>query len=186
MCICHIHKLLTFINCKIEYEKYSPKRIAYYGYIRNSGFTPPDPLLIWDEKGWTWISQVKDNLTSWVRLDLVAHRKIDPCWVPRVLRDGQPISERKAVDVTWRRAKTFAKYNCFLAGDAAFILDPGSSHGVLKAIMSGMMIAYLINESNNSTKLHIMNYYNEWVTEQFNNDLKRLKELYLEYLEDSI
>lgn len=165
-------------NYSIPFTKYSPRRIAYYGYVENSQFSTDDPQLIWDENGWTWVAQVKENLVTWVRLDLNEHSKLSDEWLPNQLIDGSSKGTRKAVDVTWRKADTCSKNNCFLVGDAAFVLDPGSSHGVLKATMSGIMVAHLINESANHTKLKIENHYNQWVNEQFNSDISKLRELY--------
>lgn len=168
-------------NLKIEFEEYSPKRIAYYGYIRNSGFKPINPKLIWDDEGWTWISQVKENLTAWVRLNLKEHEKIGVDWIPEILADGEPTGSRKAVDVTWRKAQTYCKENCFLAGDAAFVLDPGSSHGVLKALMSGIMVAHLISKISQNDLVKIHESYNYWMEQQFVADITKLKELYRDF-----
>ena len=168
-------------NFKIEFEEHSPKRIAYYGYVSNSNFKPINPKLIWDNKGWTWISQVKENLVAWVRLNLEYPKKIDLKWMPESLSDGESTSSRKAVDVTWRKARTCCKENCILVGDAAFVLDPGSSHGVLKAIMSGIMSAHLINKSAIYPKSVVENHYNKWIDEQFNGDVYQLKKMYEDY-----
>jgi len=40
--------------------------------------------------------------------------------------------------------RTVGGQGYFVVGDAAAVLDPSSSHGVLKALMSGMMAAHLI------------------------------------------
>lgn len=168
-------------NLKIGFEENSPKRIAYYGYIKNSNFKPINPKLVWDDKGWTWISQIKENLTAWVRLNLGKQEKVDIGWVPEDLNDGEPIGKRKAVDVTWRIAGTCCKGNCFLAGDAAFVLDPGSSHGVLKAITSGIMAAHLISTALPDDFLKVQEYYNQWMKQQFLADSAKLKELYNNY-----
>jgi flavin-dependent dehydrogenase len=168
-------------NCNIPITQYSKKRIAYYGYVTNCQLNLSNPQLVWDKNGWTWIAQVKENLTTWVRLNLNEHTNLPDDWLPNQLADGISKGNRKAVDVTWRKADTCNRNNCFLIGDAAFVLDPGSSHGVLKAIMSGIMVAHLINESANHTKLIIENHYNQWVNEQFNSDVSKLKELYREF-----
>ncbi len=166
---------------KIKFEEHSSKLIAYYGYVRNSRLNPINPKIVWDDKGWTWISQIKENLIAWVRLNLRKHERIDIDWIPEDLYGGEPLGKRKAVDVTWRKAQTCCKENCFLVGDAAFVLDPGSSHGVLKAIMSGIMVAHLIKKSTSHTKSVIQNHYNEWINEQFNSDIYQLKEMYKEF-----
>ncbi|MBA4535538.1 hypothetical protein H1196_23700 [Brevibacillus halotolerans] len=48
-------------------------------------------------------------------------------------------------DMTWRVITQLGgPGGYFLIGDAATVLDPASSHGVLKAVMSGMMAGNLI------------------------------------------
>ncbi|MEH0157362.1 NAD(P)/FAD-dependent oxidoreductase [Limibacter armeniacum] len=157
------------------------QKIAYYGYVKEASFQPENPRIEWDENGWTWIARVKDDLTAWVRLDLDVHRKVDNDWIPTKLKDGKSTGGRKAVDVTWRIAEPCSFANCFLVGDAAFVLDPGASHGVLKAIMSGMMAAHLIEQSKTHSMAKIHEHYNSWMQNQFDHDVTKLRELYEKY-----
>jgi flavin-dependent dehydrogenase len=65
-------------------------------------------------------------------------------------------------------------------GDAAAVLDPASSHGVLKGIMSGMKAAHAIIRI---TKDHFPNKvafknYNEWIAEWFLYDTHKLRKFY--------
>jgi flavin-dependent dehydrogenase len=53
-------------------------------------------------------------------------------------------ARRRGADVTWRIISPAAGPGFFLVGDAVAVLDPASSHGVLKALMTGMMAAHLI------------------------------------------
>ena len=50
-------------------------------------------------------------------------------------------------DVSWRQLGTPAGPGYFVAGDAAAVTDPSSSHGVLRAIMSGMLSGHLVLKS---------------------------------------
>ena len=50
----------------------------------------------------------------------------------------------QTADVTWRLVPQCAGDGYFLCGDAAAVLDPTSSHGVVKAIMSGAHAADMI------------------------------------------
>lgn len=165
----------------IIYNQIGPKKIAYYGYVQGSRFNPKNPIIEWDENGWTWIAQVKEDTTAWVRLDLDYLRKLKKDWVPTQLIDGEPNETRKAVDVTWRTAQKSSFANCFLVGDAAFVLDPGSSHGVLKAIMSGMMASHLIQKIKSHPIDEIHEHYNSWMNDQFNHDCEKLSEMYKKY-----
>ena len=86
----------------------------------------------------------------------------------------------RGADVTWRRASPAAGAGWFLVGDAAFVLDPASSHGVLKALMSGRMAAHCIAAvahgmaSEGESVLH----YNDWISHWFGADVARLTEHY--------
>ncbi|WP_430967356.1 NAD(P)/FAD-dependent oxidoreductase [Spongiimicrobium sp. 2-473A-2-J] len=171
-------------NLRIEFKEHSPKWIAYYGYVKNSKFKPSNPKLIWDKKGWTWISQINENLVAWVHLNLRQHEKVGKAWIPELLNDGESTGPRKAADVTWRIAEKCGYKNCFLVGDAAFVLDPGSSHGVLKAIMSGMMIAHLISRIKLTSLAKIQEHYDRWMKQQFLADKRMLNKLYNDYCAD--
>ena len=86
----------------------------------------------------------------------------------------------RAKDVTWRLAKPSAGPGYFLIGDAASVLDPASSHGILKAIMSGMMAAHLISQTveQRASEASAAEAYNTWMLDWFEHDTRRLKEMY--------
>lgn len=89
------------------------------------------------------------------------------------IRDG-------VADVTWRIADRPAGLGYFLIGDSAAVLDPASSHGVLKAIMSGMMAAHLMIQAVKVASLEpkIIQEYCHWVQDWFHHDLQKLKQFY--------
>jgi hypothetical protein len=76
-----------------------------------------------------------------VRLDLGDASADDPA--PEVLRHLTRRGRPRGADVTWRLSDAAAGLGWFIVGDAAAVLDPSCSHGVLKAIMSGMMAGHL-------------------------------------------
>lgn len=84
------------------------------------------------------------------------------------------------MDMTWRLINPAAGPGYFLVGDAAAILDPISSQGVLKAIASGMMAAHLINQQFQQAKLplSIADRYATWSRTNFHQDLMALQRLY--------
>ena len=53
-------------------------------------------------------------------------------------------------------------------------------HGILKAMMSGMMAAHMISKITNdsSVEKHAITEYSGWIKEWFLHDVKKLKELY--------
>lgn len=122
----------------------SPKLLARYGYAQ--GACPQRdgaPLLVGDAQGWTWTAMVRANTYQWTRLAFDGMEP-DPNWMPEEFRALTPLGRSRGADVTWRIADEVARPGWFMVGDAAAMLDPTSSHGVLKAIMSGMMAGHLI------------------------------------------
>ena len=166
----------------INYKHYSPKLISYYGYVecKDEGDLR-NPKIYWDQFGWTWIAKVKEELLSWVRLDIRECKKINRYWIPEQLSGYQASGVRRAVDVTWRIIEKTSDKNFFFIGDAAFVLDPASSHGVIKAIMSGMMAAHLITSSKKTDLDRLHNYYNNWMKEWFMKDKEELIKSYTTY-----
>jgi flavin-dependent dehydrogenase len=88
----------------------------------------------------------------------------------------------RGADVTWRVVPA-AGAGYFLTGDAAATLDPASSHGVLKAIMTGMMAGQLIVGvlSGQVTEQAAAAKYARWVAEWFRHDVRALSELYAQF-----
>lgn len=164
-------------------EPRSPCLIARYGYM--TGECPVQdtaPALVADSDGggWTWIARVRPTVYQWIRLRFAPGGSEDR--VPPKELDGlRPLGLTvRGADVTWRRARPAAGPGWFLVGDAAFVLDPASSHGVLKALMSGRMAAQCIVAmahglaSEGETVFH----YNDWIARWFEADVARLTEYY--------
>ena len=140
------------------------------------------PALIADPNGggWTWTARVRPGVYQWTRLRFApgASERAIP---PKELYGLRPFGPAaRGADVTWRRARPAAGPGWFLVGDAAFMLDPSSSHGVLKALMSGRMAAHCIAAvarglaPEGETVLH----YNDWISRWFEADVARLTEHY--------
>lgn len=122
----------------------SPRFFARYGYAQGSCPERDDaPLLVGDARGWTWTAMVRTSTYQWTRLAFDGIEP-DPLWMPEEFRGLTPLGRSRGADVTWRMADEVARPGWFIVGDAAAMLDPTSSHGVLKAIMSGMMAGHLI------------------------------------------
>jgi flavin-dependent dehydrogenase len=68
----------------------------------------------------------------------------------------------------------------FLVGDAAAVLDPASSHGVLNALMSGMMAGHVITQilRYGHPEQPAQRAYCAWLRRWFAHDVKYLKALY--------
>ncbi len=162
-------------------ERCSPPLIASYGYIETEHaaewFVPE---LQATAAGWLWVAQVLPRVVAWTRLSLDGPRGGPPARLT-----GLPDARRLAVgrasaDVTWRLARNAAGPGYFLAGDAALVLDPASSHGVLRSLMSGIMAAHLTarvcNEgvAEQSAAIHYTNWLRTW----FEHDAGKLRDFY--------
>jgi flavin-dependent dehydrogenase len=85
--------------------------------------------------------------------------------MPDELRGLTPLGPERGADVTWRMAERTAGRGWFLVGDAAATLDPTSSHGVLKALLSGLAAGHLIVASltGKAPADEIATAYHDWV-----------------------
>ncbi len=164
----------------LEMILHGPRRVAWYGYAEGECTTRAEsPALRADPEGWTWIARVRPSLYQWTRLNF-DNRRPPENWLPEELlglrRDG-PVC---GADVTWQIAAEPAGPSYFLVGDAACVLDPASSHGVLKAIMSGMMAGYLIARVRRGevSPEQAAQHYSHWLKEWYAHDVRRLTDLY--------
>jgi flavin-dependent dehydrogenase len=148
----------------------SPRLVARYGYAR--GPVPGDwPRIESDRDGWTWLAQVAPRRMHWTRVTEPVHRPRG-AWVPEALASlaHEPPS---GADVTWRLAHQTAGPGWLLAGDAAAVLDPSSSHGVLRALMTGMMAAHMIARGTDDG-------YDDWLSSWFEHDATHMRLAYRE------
>jgi flavin-dependent dehydrogenase len=148
----------------------SPRLVARYGYAR--GLAPDDlPRIESDCQGWTWLAKVAPRRVHWTRVTEPNHRPRG-AWVPEALANLEHETPSGA-DVTWRLAHQTAGPGWLLAGDAAAMLDPSSSRGVLHALMTGMMAAHMITSGTHTE-------YNDWLSSWFEHDAARLRIAYRE------
>jgi flavin-dependent dehydrogenase len=154
-------------------EIHSPPLLAFYGYLRNRDI-PAAPLFRVLENGWEWTAPISNGSTAWVRLALADDASL-------VLTEAPALdSEPRAADVTWRIARPATAPGYFLAGDSAFVLDPASSHGVLKALLSGTNAAVCAADLLQGTASEdaICHAYDAWISEMFEHDVRGLMKLY--------
>jgi flavin-dependent dehydrogenase len=159
-------------------KKMSSRRISYYGACEGE-FVPAcqAPRFYRKKNSWTWIVQLKPGICQWTHLDYCGPvRKRN--WRPGILRALSPIGITRARDVTLRITDSPSGLNYFCLGDAAFVTDPSSSQGVLKAIMSGMMAAHLVNNVLNKRSINAeaaSTYYTRWIRDWFNHECYNLQ-----------
>jgi len=131
----------------LTYHKKSRKLIAFYGYRRgNCPTRDAAPCLTFKPDGWVWTARVRPNIYHWTSLAATP----SALWrrgPPAEFAELEPMGRPKGADVSWRQLESSAGPGYFVAGDAATVTDPSSSHGVLRAIMSGMLSGHLVLKS---------------------------------------
>lgn len=164
---------------KLPIKFYSPRLIAYYGYAEGECPVRDEaPAIVADSNGWTWMAKVRPQIYQWTRLSFT-NETININWLPSEFQTLKPQGKTLAADVTWRIVAACAGLGYFLVGDAVAVLDPASSHGVLKAIMSGMMAAHLIGQIvKGAIELQAIEAYCQWVNSWFQHDIAKLREFY--------
>ncbi|MED7669071.1 NAD(P)/FAD-dependent oxidoreductase [Pseudomonas moraviensis subsp. stanleyae] len=163
----------------------SPALVARYGYLQ--GQLEPygsNPHLLATEDGWTWIARIGAQLIHWTHLafeiDALKAVKPSPPMLPEDLLALPQVGPMRGAEVSWRISASVAGGGYFLVGDAASRLDPASSHGVLKALMSGMQAAQAIHDSLARPLLRTLAQaqYQQWLRCWYEHDLTQLRSFY--------
>ncbi len=156
-------------------------RVAWFGYAE--GHCPVvdrNPMIASDANGWTWIARIRPSIYQWVRLLLHGERPSND-WCPVEFAGLKPMRQPRGIDISCTIASPAAGPGYFLAGDAASIVDPLSSHGILKAVMSGMKAAHhsaaILRGSVSPDAA--ANAYHDWLMRWFGQDCSSLDNLYL-------
>jgi flavin-dependent dehydrogenase len=159
---------------RLARDKRSPPLTALYGYARAGALDDGrSPMLRLREDGWSWSAPIGEGRSAWVRLAR-AHEA-------ERARSEAPLLETalRAADVTWRIVQHPAGRGYFLAGDAAFVLDPASSHGVLKALLSGAVAATCAADVlSGANEAAVADEYSRWMRRMFDHDVDRLRSFY--------
>ena len=131
----------------LDWRRTSRRLIAFYGYMRGDcAERDTAPCFAYQPDGWIWTARVRRNVYHWTRLATTTSplRRREP---PPEFAGLNPVGGPRGADVSWRQLKASAGPGYFVAGDAAAVTDPSSSHGVLRAIMSGMLSGHLVLKS---------------------------------------
>lgn len=160
-------------------QLYSPPLTALYGYKR--GNVEDSALGIFaDRLGWYWAAHIGPQQYQWTRLYFAHDQRCRASAAPASFASLACAGKIQGADVTWRTCKQSAGNGWFLIGDAATVLDPGASHGVLKALMSGMMAAQCIVDAQ-AVPRHtnaISLQYHQWIMDWFQHDVEKMLEFY--------
>ena len=164
----------------IRIDRLSAPLIAHYGYVemdtRNEDVCP---VFEFDETGWLWTARISDTLMHWTRLNLTG-RLPQREWVPEQWEGYAGATRPRRANVTWRRCQKVAGPGYFICGDAAWVIDPASSHGVLNAIMSGMLAGHYAAQASRAPQLSdsVMFAYEAWIFNRMNADFRELSKRY--------
>ncbi|PRA23238.1 NAD(P)/FAD-dependent oxidoreductase [Pseudomonas poae] len=158
--------------------RFSPKLIARYGYCRDERLVHEELGLFAHAQGWHWIARINSSCLHWTQLYFVEGTQHAPC--PRELDHLAAIGPIRGADVSWRCCHTTAGPGYFLVGDAAATLDPCASHGVIKALISGMQAASAIIDclSGRADEATVQAAYQAWVLKTFERDVVALRDFY--------
>ncbi|BBM82152.1 NAD(P)/FAD-dependent oxidoreductase [Candidatus Uabimicrobium amorphum] len=143
--------------------------ITHFGYTTENPGVTEQPQFIWNKDNWLWRAEIQPQLYQWTYLP----------WKSSASNSSYVTRGQKS-DVTWRKMHRAAGRGYFAGGDAAFTLDPSSSHGVLKALMSGIMCGYLIQNIalRRIGEDDAIDYYNNWIAAWCETDVGHLQDLY--------
>ena len=163
----------------VELDRRSPALIARYGYATGSCPERDDaPAIVADAAGWTWTVRVGDGVYGWTRLALSQPRGGDAV-APAELGALVPAGRARSADVSWRAMRQAAGPGWVAAGDAAVVLDPASSHGVLRGLMTGRHAGRLVQAVlAGGDERRLSASYGSFVAHWFEHDVRALEELY--------
>jgi flavin-dependent dehydrogenase len=172
------HWLARQLDISLQFA--SPRLIARYGYV--TGECPERdeaPEIAADETGWSWSACIAPGLYHWTRLSL---SEDDPLRnrPPQAFAPLKPVGRTRGANVTWRIVAQPAGPGYVCVGDAAAVLDPASSHGVLKGLMSGMMAVHVIAQAESGTAsiADATEAYSAWLRDWFRTDAIALRRMY--------
>jgi len=135
----------------------SEPKSGSFGWVESTPAFGSSPVLKKRDDGWDWHAPLGSGQTAWVKL-----RNTD----------------KNKFDFTWYLTERSGGSGYLLLGDAAGTLDPSSSKGVLRAMMSGMMSAHLIGfaQDKKLTRRNVVDLYTQWFTEFYKHESSRLDE----------
>jgi flavin-dependent dehydrogenase len=172
----------------LRVSRATSRLIARYGYVRDPVPTVHEnPIFETSPDGWTWLARVKPGVLHWTTLELrrPIAGQLRPNGPPPSVSRLRTLGRIRSADVTWRLVPESAGPGYFLAGDSAAVLDPASSHGVIKAIMSGMLAAQATIQALRSADaaVDLQKGYKAWIAATFCHDVVRLGHFYEATLE---
>jgi len=171
---------------KLRIQPGSPSLTAIMGYAEGDAdeSLALHPRIKLDSKGWTWICRVVPHLYKWTRV-YFSRDALPLDWVPGELKHMIYRGSRNPVDVTWRNVNQPAGPGFFLIGDAAAVLDPASSQGVVKALMGALLVSHLLPKiiKGEMQESQAVDIYSRSIANWFRQEVSHLRNIYSVYPE---
>ncbi|WP_249522708.1 NAD(P)/FAD-dependent oxidoreductase [Modestobacter marinus] len=170
------HWAARALGCPVQ--RVSRPLVAGWGYLRGSWPERAVPHLRAGRTGWTWTAPVRPDLHAWVRLDVGGGGPLPT--PPPHLDHLRPVTGVHAATVTWRCAAVPAVPGLLVAGDAAWVLDPCSGSGVLRALVSGAVAGRAVADAARGLlpAQAAVAGHRRWLADWFRADVARLDERY--------
>jgi len=152
---------------KLPRRRCSPSMVARFGWTNDADAAlEGQPHIKANQRGWSWVAPLGGKRTAHVALEVCA--------------EDEGSSKQPGTDVTWRIHPDCVGPGYFLLGDAAAVLDPLSSHGVLRAMMTGLLCGHLVfaHRKQRLGTADVVHHYKSWLTQQFESDVSALNALY--------
>jgi flavin-dependent dehydrogenase len=149
-------------------EQLGPPMRTRFGWSESEA---NEPLLRSLPDGWEWIAPLGGGRCATCRLFFGPQNHSIPAGMS---------------DVTCRWVPRSAGPGYFLIGDAACVLDPVSSHGVLRALLSGILASHLIAGvlQGRMPEGAAITDYKSWLAKTVHHDMTALKKLYSQHPSD--
>jgi flavin-dependent dehydrogenase len=153
----------------LEAERHSPALWVRFGWsTEETPHLEGQPIFCMHSSGWDWRAPLSGGQIAWatMRIERAA--------------DSGPIPGSHGINFAWRTHRPSAGPGYFLLGDAAVLLDPASSDGVLRALMSGILAGHLINEvlQGRLSEKHAQECYTSWFENLFKHHVDRFRPWY--------
>jgi len=165
---------------RLETIRCSPPLVSAYGYVDADSSRSADlPRITADADGWTWHARISSSTEAWVRTTpAAAHPARD--WVPPRLRSRSVVGPTRYADVGWRFLAEPAGPGYVVVGDAAALLDPSRSSGVIKALIAGITAATSLTSivRDGADENRALGPYRRYVRADFAADSRALSESY--------
>jgi flavin-dependent dehydrogenase len=167
-------------SLKLKKKYYSPPLVAWSGACTGTG-SDLKTAFITAADHWNWLSPEKNGRCSWTRLARTGWTDFSQ---PQVLSYHPMEAPADVWNVRWRAFRPLVAKGLVICGDAAGIIDPASSQGILSAAYSGIMAANCVREIfvQPAAENLWLSQYDQWFIEQFESKVARLKTYYQELM----